>query len=162
MAADFESYITERVQQLENQALRLKILLAVQAIALLVGLYFLLPVGSWLGVPKTLEASRFVLVDERGRVRGEWQVDEGPQLELFTASGKFRAGLSINHDGGAFLGLSDNQDGAGRNVVLSASDAGTELTMTDEKGTRASVIIGHGKTGIRIIGDDGKPLLTQP
>ena len=77
-------------------------------------LYLLLPVGSRLGLPRVVEASRFTLVDERGRVRANLAMDEGPRLELLSESGQARASLWVNHTGAATVILLDNKDGKGR------------------------------------------------
>lgn len=73
MPSDFDSYIVARVDQLEAGQRRLRwrviwlmVLAASQGAFLL---YLLLPVGR-LGIPKYVEASRFVLVDDDGRLRG--------------------------------------------------------------------------------------------
>jgi hypothetical protein len=154
MPSDFESYAVGRLDELEardrrlrRRVTRLTVLVAAQGVLLL---YLLLPVGR-LGVPKYLEASRFVLVDDRGRVRGQLVDDQGPQLELLTEDGQSRAVLWVNHDESAALLLMDNRGGGGRGASVSAHDDGAWVQLSDQKGERVLLELSDQQSGLQKI-----------
>ncbi len=162
MSSDFPATVAARFQRLEAQHRRLKwslaaLLLLVLAQALAI-LYLLLPVTSWLRLPRVIEANRFVLVDERGRSRAELIMDQGPRLRLSSADGAHRATLWVNHDGAASLILLDNNNGAGRSAVLSAQDDGTALNFIDAKATRLTLQATKDALGLQTFDKRGKPM----
>lgn len=119
-------------------------------------LYLLLPVGRLFGgAPKVIEASRFVLVDDRGQVRGELKMDNGPVLVLLSASGQERAALDVNHNAAAGLTLMDN--GAGRAVLVYASDEGAAVEFHDRRGGRSGFIQTDEQAGFRRFDNPAPP-----
>src|SRR5687767_15733936 len=117
MPPDFETFALTRLDQMEARQRRLTrfgliLLLGNVALALLL-LFQLARSEGWLGAPGTVTATRFVLLDEAGRMRGEWREDEGPRLTLSTSDGLERATLWVNHNGAASLILLDNKSAAG-------------------------------------------------
>ena len=161
MPSDFESYVVARLDELETRHRRqrrlgmwLGMIAAGQGLLLL---YLLLPVSGWLGVPKLIEASRFVLVDDRGRVRAELVDDQGPRLSLLTADGQERAILWVNHDGAARVLLTDNRNGAGRIACLYAFDEGAGVELLDQKGARATLMLSEQQSGLHLFDEKGRP-----
>jgi hypothetical protein len=159
MPSDFESHVVARLDRLEARARRLQWLGAglagLAAVQGAVLLYLLLPVGRWLGLPKVVEASRIVLVDDRGRVRAQLVEDQGPRLQLFTEDGQPRAVLWVNHEELAALLLMDNRAGAGRIASVYAHDDGTGVRLSDGTGERVSLESSDKQTGLRLPGQPG-------
>lgn len=150
MPSDFEAYVVVRLDELESKnrrqrrlAMGLSVVAAGQGLLLL---YLLLPVSGWLCVPKTIEASRFVLVDDRGRMRAELHEDQGPSLTLFTEDGQERATIWVNNNGGAFVLLMDSREGAGRVASLAASDDESGVWLGDGRGASASLLLNDKKS----------------
>ena len=167
MPSDFETYITARLDELEARHRRLKVFSAVLSVLTaglaLAVLYLLLPVGSWFGLPKVVVASRFVLLDGKGRVRGELAMASGPKLQLSTADGEPRATLWVNHDGAASVRVSSNWHRAGRVAMLSAYDEGANLSLFDEKTvTRATFAVRGDHIGFEWFDAQGKPVPAPP
>jgi hypothetical protein len=160
--SSFESFVTDCLNRLEAKQRRLRwicaVLVLLSVIQTGVVLYVACPVGSWLGLPRTVEASRFVLVDEQGRVRGEWEVDQGPRLVLSTEDGIPRATLWVNNNGASSVMLLDNKNGAGRAAILSAYDDEAALNLLDAKTLRAALAVNKGQTGLQLFDAQGKPL----
>lgn len=121
----------------------------------LILLYLLLPVGR-LGIPKYVEASYFVLVDDHGRVRGELKMDQGSRLQLLTEDGQERAVLWVNHDNAACVILIDNRPN-GRSLLLYANNDGTGLDLRDEKGAQAAFIQSNKQPGLQIVDNPAPP-----
>jgi hypothetical protein len=162
MAPDFPAAMAGRFERLEAQHQRLKWSLAAMLLLMLgealAILYLLLPVSSWLRLPREVEANRFVLVDERGRARAELILDQGPRLQLLSADGTARATLWVNREGASSLILLDNKNGASRNAVLSAHDDRTALSFVDEQGTRLMLQASKDELGLQTFDKHGKPV----
>jgi len=166
MPSDFEAFVAGRLDELENCNRRLRrngTWLAIFAVGQgIILLYLLLPVSGWLGVPKYVEATRFVLVDDRGRVRGELTMDQGPVLQLRTDDGKERAVLTVNHENAAHLLLLDNRDNGGRAAHLYAYDNGAALELRDRNGGKISLALSDMQSGLQMFDEKGLPVPGVP
>jgi hypothetical protein len=163
MPSEFEYALTQLnrleagYRRLRRRTLWLTVLVVGQGVLLL---YLLLPVGR-LGIPKYQEANWFVLVDDHGRVRGEWKMDQGPKLELFTEKGEERAVLFVNHDNTAFMMLFDNHPGSGYAASMYAYDGGAAIDLDDPNGARAGFTLNDKKPGLQKI-DEPPPAKPNP
>jgi hypothetical protein len=98
------------------------------------------------GPVNEVRASRFVLVDENGKIRAKLFVNKnGPVLDMLDENGKSRIGLTTNEDG-PWLGLFD-EDGKLR-ARLGVTKVGPWLGLFDEDGkTRAELFVNNNVWG---------------
>jgi hypothetical protein len=113
------------------------------------------------GAHETLRATRFELVDESGRVRGELSLREGsPVFSLLDESGRDR--LSLNHDaGGTALFIRDREDVIRVGVAQFAhGGGGFALHGPDSKG--AAVLYYDDSGSLSFYDPDGNTTLRLP
>ena len=87
----------------------------------------------WLPAPaEVIPASAFVLVDDKGRERGKWEVGQfGPMLLLLDEKGEPRVSLAVGKVGPGLV-LAD-ANGEPR-VALAVAADGPALALADAKG----------------------------
>jgi hypothetical protein len=105
-----------------------------------------------------VQARRFVLVDQNGKVRTELSIrpDGGPALRLFDQNGKARVGLRVMTDGTAGIMLCDQNEKI-RGQLRILADGNLGLILADENGKNRAVLDVH-KDGpwLALADDNGK------
>jgi len=121
---------------------RMNLLLGIGVVACLaLSLAALASAGFFAGGERTVEASRFVLDDERGVPRATWEVAEegGAQFHLRDHNGVSRIKLSVLESGDPGIALTDGR-GRTRIVLGLLPDQGGSLVFADEAGDTRVVL----------------------
>jgi len=107
------------------------------------------------GVPKAMEAERFVLRDTGGRVRAAlgMEADGSVGLWLLDSAGKTRAGVGVSREGSPVMALAD-QTGKSR-LSLTLTD-GPGLSLRDQDRTRISLSVLAEGSGIYVWDQAGR------
>ncbi len=174
----FESLVAGQLESLEARYRRLRGVVAVLVILAIVATVVAasLVARELRGARsfRTVEARKFVLVDDSGRVRAKLSVDEseerdgvawmepGPRLGIYDSSGKLRASLLADDGGSAGLLLFDAARDQDR-VALWAFPHGSALYFHDDKGTKRAELVATPKDrGVRLFDENGKVLFSKP
>ena len=144
--------LTERLDRLERENRRWRragagVLIVIAAFALM---------GQAIqGVPKAMEAERFVLRDTGGRVRAAlgMEADGSVGLWLLDSAGKTRAGVGVSREGSPVMALAD-QTGKSR-LSLTLTD-GPGLSLRDQDRTRISLSVLAEGSGIYVWDQAGR------
>ena len=121
---------------------RMNLLLGIGVIACLaLALAALASGGFFAGAERTVEASRFVLDDERGVPRATWEMGEegGTQFHLRDHNGVSRIRLSVLESGDPGIALADGR-GRTRIVLGLLPDQGGSLVFADAAGDTRVVL----------------------
>jgi len=107
------------------------------------------------GVPKAMEAERFVLRDTGGRVRAALGMEGygSVGLWLLDSAGKTRAGVGVSREGSPVMALAD-QTGKSR-LSLTLTD-GPGLSLRDQDRTRISLSVLAEGSGIYVWDQAGR------
>lgn len=145
-----------RILHLERQVrLLLGLLLAVTALALLGA------ASPFPPVDEALRASRFELVDEEGRLRGELALRDGdPVLSLFDREGQAR--LTLNHDAGGTALLIRDQAGVVRLGAAQFSHGGGDFALHRAESKGAAVLYYDDSGSLTFYDHDGDSTLRLP
>jgi hypothetical protein len=174
----FESMVAGRLENLEGQYRRMKGILAVLLILAFVAtaaaVSLFVREASGARKFRTVEARRFILVDESGQMRAKLSVDEheerdgvvrsepGSRLGIYDGGGKLRASLWADDGGSAGLLLFDAARDQDR-VALWAFQDGSALYFHDHKGTKSAELVATPKDrGVRLFDHNGKVLFSKP
>jgi hypothetical protein len=149
--------VVARLEKVERQNRRLR----GAGIAVLVLAVAGLLMGQAMPRARKVEAERFLLEDETGKVRAMLMVDkDGPGLFLYDENGKTRFGASVDKDGSG-LGLLD-ENGNPRVALVVGTD-GPILTLTDENGKgRTTLAVPKKGPKLALIDQNGKLIWSRP
>ncbi len=164
MGTELES-LSKRLQKVERQNRTLRIT-AVAALALIGGVVL---VGAAAPKPKTVEAEKFVVLDEQGRKRAELGMSEENSvgLALSDKKGERRAALRLTRLGRPSLVLQDAHGDERAKLDLGVEPS---LTLSDKTGAvRLNLGINIAKTrdlretpSFRLFGAQGKVIWEAP
>jgi hypothetical protein len=116
--------VLERLESVEKQNRRLKWAGSLLLIAIALAGLAIVAVGRRTGPPEVIQARKFVLLDDKGRVRADLSMGRSgaePELALYDEEGRVRAVLDADVTG-PYLGFYD-RNGL-RQVVLGADQIG--------------------------------------
>ena len=109
--------------------------------------------------PRMVTAQKFMLVDARGKTRGEFNVTSRgvAQLAVFDGTGTLRAGLGVGRDGAPALGIYGHDGKPRAEVGLTNSVA--RVVLYDANATpQASIGVSpDGQTGLGLMDTEGNP-----
>ncbi len=129
--------LERRVQRLERQNCRLKLVGAASAILAVAGLLL----GQALPRSRTLDAEEFVLRDSAGTPRAVLSLkpDGAPTMAFFDPAGKPRAWVGVKNSGSPYLLFAD-QGGKPRAGLSVKDDGSPDLTFIDLTGNPRAVL----------------------
>src|SRR5215472_3208953 len=143
--------VTERLEKLEEQNLRLKRATAVLGAAVIC---FLLMGFSTQG-SHVIEAQKFLVRDDNGKARAALMMGaSGPTLAMYDDQGRVRASLSVLAEGPTF-GLANDQGNV--QAALALTSTGPSLLLDDADGKlRAGLTLSQPRVELTLYGPNGK------
>jgi hypothetical protein len=109
--------------------------------------------------PKMITAQKFMLVDSRGKTRGEFNVTRKgvAQVVVFDGVGALRAGLGVGSDGAPALGIYGHDGKPRIEVGLTNSVARVVLFDADAKPQATIGVAPDGQSGLGLMDKNGNP-----
>jgi hypothetical protein len=109
--------------------------------------------------PRMITAQKFMLVDSRGKTRGEFDVTRKgvAQLAVFDGTGTLRAGLGVGTDGAPALGIYGHDGKPRIEVGLTRSVARVVLFDADAKPQATFGVAPDGQSGMGLMDKAGNP-----
>ena len=109
--------------------------------------------------PKMVTAQKFMLVDSRGKTRGEFNVTRKgvAQLAVFDGTGALRAGLGVGADGAPALGIYGHDGKPRVEVGLNQSVARVVLFDANAKPQATLGVSPDGQSGLGLMDKAGNP-----
>lgn len=117
--------------------------------------------------PKMITAQRFMLVDSRGKTRGEFSVTRKgvAQIAVFDGTGTLRAGLGVGVDGAPALGIYGHDGKPRAEVGLTRSVARVVLFDANANPQATLGVAPDGQSGLGLMDKSGNPrasIIVQP
>ena len=109
--------------------------------------------------PRMITAQKFMLVDRRGKTRGEFNVTSKgvAQVAVFDGTGTLRAGLGVGDDGAPALGIYGHDGKPRAEVGLTNSVARVVLFDANGKPQATIGVAPDGQSGLGLMDKDGNP-----
>jgi hypothetical protein len=109
--------------------------------------------------PRMITAQKFMLVDSRGKTRGEFNVTSKgvAQVAVFDGTGTLRAGLGVGTDGAPALGIYGHDGKPRIEVGLTRSVARVVLFDADAKPQATLGVAPDGQSGMGLMDKAGNP-----
>jgi hypothetical protein len=109
--------------------------------------------------PRMITAQKFMLVDSRGKTRGEFNVTSKgvAQVAMFDGTGTLRAGLGVGSDGAPALGIYGHDGKPRIEVGLTRSVARVVLFDANAKPQATLGVAPDGQSGMGLMDKAGNP-----
>lgn len=147
--------LVNRVQRIEEELKRVKRSRAIWLC--LAGAMLLVAFQKPSSVPKVVEAEEFRLVDEQGRLRGDWRASPRmTSLSLFDPAevGAYETVRMQSFEGGGQIKLQGGKDNG--QVTLSTEDGGGHLRLNTMRTSSNGGILYYGMARIDALPDRGR------